>query len=159
MTTRHLDLGCGDTPRNPFHADDLYGLDQSDMFSSDSIRRCQLGLEPIPFDSECFDSLSAFDVLEHIPRVALNKEAGTLEFPFVFLMNEVWRVLKPGGRFLALTPVYPAKQAFQDPTHVNIIADTTHDYFCGKDPLSRRYGFTGCFSAGLVKKVNFFSLS
>ena len=27
MTTKHLDLGCGSNPRNPFACDELYGID------------------------------------------------------------------------------------------------------------------------------------
>ena len=66
-------------------------------------------------------------------------------FPFIRLMNEVWRVLTPGGRFYALTPAYPHAEAFTDPTHVNIITDQTHTSFCSDPPLGRMYGFTGNF--------------
>jgi len=66
-------------------------------------------------------------------------------FPFVRLMNEVWRVLAPGGRFYALTPAFPNPEAFTDPTHVNIITDQTHHYFCGDQPIGRMYGFNGHF--------------
>ena len=60
-------------------------------------------------------------------------------------MNEVFRVLKPGGIFFAYQPVFPAKSVFQDPTHVNIMSEDTLDfYFCEK-AWARIYGFTGCF--------------
>jgi hypothetical protein len=54
-------------------------------------------------------------------------------------------VLVPGGRFYALTPAWPHPDAFTDPTHVNIITDRTHTYFCGDKPMARMYGFTGRF--------------
>ena len=60
-------------------------------------------------------------------------------------MDEIWRVLAPGGLLYAVTPAYPHAEAFQDPTHVNIITDHTHDYFCGAKPLARMYGFGGRF--------------
>lgn len=60
-------------------------------------------------------------------------------------MSEIHRVLKPNGRFFALTPAYPAKQAFQDPTHVNILTEDTHSYFCGEHNHASRYGFQGNF--------------
>ena len=44
-------------------------------------------------------------------------------------MNEIYRVLKPGGTFYAITPYYPRDEAFVDPTHVNIITNKTHTYF------------------------------
>ena len=63
-------------------------------------------------------------------------------------MNEIWRVLRPGGTFRAHTPAFPKAMAFTDPTHVNIITEDTCKYFCGgdHDQLARSYGFTGMFN-------------
>lgn len=69
------------------------------------------------------------------------------------LMDEVWRVLKPGGLFYAVTPAFPSPEAFQDPTHVNIITDKTHEYFCGEDAYGRNYGFKGTFEPVRVRWV------
>jgi hypothetical protein len=61
-------------------------------------------------------------------------------------MNEIHRVLKTGGIFLSFTPAYPYAEAFQDPTHVNIITESTFpDYFCKPNLWGRTYGFTGAF--------------
>ena len=151
--TKHLDLGCGGKPRNPYHCDKLFGLDQSNLFSSDNVRTCQIGLEPFPFPKNYFDSVSAYDFLEHIPRQAVDYSNNKIRFPFIEVMQEIWRVLKPQGKFIALTPVYPAKQAFQDPTHVNVITTDTHWYFCGEEPHANRYGFSGRFEKIQVKSV------
>jgi hypothetical protein len=60
-------------------------------------------------------------------------------------MNEIWRVLKPGGKFLSQTPAFPQPAAFCDPTHVNIITEQTFAlYFCG-DLWAKGYGFKGNF--------------
>ena len=155
--SRHLDLGCGANPRNPYRRDELFGVDIAVQRgdSGAAIRRCNAALEPLPFADDDFDSLSAFDFIEHVPR--LLPTAGNLatRFPFVELMNECWRVLKPGGLFYAVTPCYPAPEAFQDPTHVNIITDKTHLYFCGAQPLGRMYGFRGGFDAVRIERVVF----
>jgi hypothetical protein len=31
MSTKHLDLGCGENPRNPYGQECLYGLDIADI--------------------------------------------------------------------------------------------------------------------------------
>lgn len=149
MTTRHLDLGCGPTPRNPYRADEAHGLDIAlpPGLSPDLFRRADLTYEPIPHPDSSFDSISAFDFLEHVPRVFPTVDGRSSRFPFIELMDEIWRVLKPAGRFYAITPGYPRPEAFQDPTHVNFITLKTHEYFCESPPKGRMYGFRGAFQA------------
>ena len=145
--TRHLDLGCGPRPRNPYVRDELFGVDiaPSDVTEKATIRKANLALHAIPFPDHYFDSVSAFDFLEHVPRIMPTADGLDTRFPFIELMNEVHRVLKPNGLFYALTPCYPSVEAFQDPTHVNIMTARTHLYFTGSSPLGRMYGFSGHF--------------
>ena len=61
-------------------------------------------------------------------------------------MSEIYRILKPGGRFLSFTPAFPAAAAFRDPTHVNIITVETFPlYFDVKNGWAKMYGFNGGF--------------
>jgi SAM-dependent methyltransferase len=147
----HLDLGCGKRPRNPYHRARLCGVDiraVGDGAGADfEFRAANVTLDPIPYPDAQFGSVSAFDFVEHVPRILPTPDGRGTCFPFIRLMNEVWRVLAPGGRFYALTPAYPHPEAFQDPTHVNIITERTHEYFCGENPLGRMYGFHGEFIA------------
>jgi SAM-dependent methyltransferase len=147
MTTRHLDIGGGATPRNPYGCDEVHVVDivASPGVDASRLRVANLSLEPIPHPDSSFDSVSAFDFLEHIPRVLATADSRSTRFPFVELMNEVHRVLRPNGLFYALTPAYPSSETFQDPTHVNFIADETWRYFCGTRPQAQAYGFTGRF--------------
>lgn len=141
----HLDLGCGRFPRNPYAREHLCGVDIRPLPDAEGFdyRVANLILEPIPYPDDSFSSVSAFDFIEHIPRV-FPGGGGTI-FPFVRLMDEIWRVLAPSGRLYALTPAFPAPEAFTDPTHVNIITEKTHEYFCGEKPMGRMYGFQGRF--------------
>lgn len=143
--SRHLDLGCGTKPRNPYQRDQLFGVDIRDSISAEGaeIRRANLALEGIPFPSNYFDSVSAYDFFEHIPRVLPTTDS--TRFPFIELMNEVWRVLRPNGRLYASTPMFPHPMAFQDPTHVNIMTRNSHIYFTRPELLARMYGFIGDF--------------
>ena len=142
-TTKALDLGSGIHPKNDFLASEVWSLD---IVQSDNPRHivCDASTERLPLSAESFDIVTAYDFLEHIPRVAIIN--GQTTFPFIELMNEVSRILKPGGHFYSYTPVFPKKAAFQDPTHVNIMTkDTLRVYFSGSDPIARAYGFTGEF--------------
>ena len=148
LPDRHLDLGCGKFPRNPYARGALCGVDIRPLRADDAFdyRIANLGTQPIPWPDASFGSVSAFDFIEHVPRVLADAHGGT-RFPFIEAMNEIWRVLADGGLFYALTPAYPHAAAFTDPTHVNIITARTHDYFCGPSPLGRMYGFHGRFDA------------
>jgi SAM-dependent methyltransferase len=141
--SRSLDLGCGQNPRNPFRATYSQGIDIASS-SDNRIIGCDLAIAPIPCDAALFDFLTAFDFIEHIPRVAIID--GSTKFPFILLMNEIYRVLKPGGLFFAQTPAYPCKEAFQDPTHVNIITEDTFPYYFCEECWAKIYGFTGSFT-------------
>ena len=147
LPDRHLDLGCGLTPRNPYGRRELCGVDIRALPSSPEIefRSANVALDPIPYPDNHFASVSAFDFLEHVPRLLATTDGRSTWFPFIVLMNEIWRVLAPGGRLYALTPAYPNPAVFVDPTHVNFITEHTHEYFCGDGRLGAIYGFAGDF--------------
>jgi len=135
-----LDLGCGPKPRNPFNADQIIGID---IINGDDIKVVDLVTERIPFDDNVFDFVTAFDLLQTIPRLIYNP---TRRLPFIELMSEIFRVLKPGGRFLSMTPIYPKNGAFRDPTHVNFITPETFTlYFDRANNWAKGYGFKGGF--------------
>lgn len=141
--SKAIDLGSGPTPKNDFLAEECWGLD---IVASDypNYISCDVSLGRILAATEDFDLVTAYDFLEHIPRVVVDQ--GKTNFPFVELMNEVFRILRPSGKFYSYTPVYPHKSAFQDPTHVNIMTkDTLRMYFTGQSPLASAYGFNGRF--------------
>jgi SAM-dependent methyltransferase len=137
-----LDLGCGGIPRNPFKADCLYGIDIRDS-ANPNIARSDLAQEAIPHGDASMDYITAFDFIEHIPRVVYLPE---IRYSFIELMNEVYRVLRPGGLFLAQTPVYPYSACFTDPTHINpITSETFSQYFDDQRQWGKMYGFRGAF--------------
>ena len=142
--TVSVDLGCGGGPRDDFGADEVWGVDL--YAAGPMVRTADLAVDPIPWPDSSVDFVTAYDFVEHIPRLLYVD--GVRRSPFVDLMSEVWRVLRPGGRFYANTPAFPHPEVFQDPTHVNVITLATLSYFTdpGWLPLTRTYGFTGTFA-------------
>jgi len=142
--SKSLDLGCGPSPSNLFRADEVFGIDIVTN-NNPKIRFADLVLDPIPFEDNFFDYVTGIDFLEHIPRILyLGRER---KQPFIDVMSEVWRVLKPGGQTFFATPAFPHLEVFQDPQHVNIITEKTVWYF--SEPvwleLCQAYGFKGRF--------------
>jgi SAM-dependent methyltransferase len=150
-----LDLGCGPDIRNYYNADEVFGVDIVD-FNNKKIKVADLVIEPIPFEDNSFDYVTGFDFIEHIPRLIYYKDKR--KQPFIDLMNEIYRVLKPNGIFRAETPAVPSYEAFADPTHINYIAEWTHLYFCGREDINnihyewgKIYGFNGQFVPKIVE--------
>ena len=137
-----LDIGCGTKPRNPFGATTLHGIDIREDLEK-NIKYADLTIEKIPYPDQSFDFITAYDFIEHVPRILYLPER---RFPFIELMNEIHRTLKPNGIFLSHTPIYPFSPAFRDPTHVNIITEETFPmYFDDTTQAGKMYGFNGSF--------------
>lgn len=154
MTTssRHLDIGCGRIPRNPFAQEELHGIDVMSLETTACLyKQVNVVVEKLPYEDNSFDSVSAYDFLGLIPRSAVSENG--MRFPFIELMNEIYRVLKPGGIFYAVSPYYPRNEAFVDPTYVNFIAKRTHRYFTLPNLGASVYGFNGVFKAIQAKPV------
>jgi SAM-dependent methyltransferase len=154
----HLDLGCGANPRNPFNAEFLFGIDIMKRVDDAGLKNftyvsANVVLEPIPFPDNTFDSISAYDFLEHVPRILYVN--GKTIFPFVDIMSEIHRTLKPGGVLYALTPVYPKSSVFVDPTHVNFVTKNSYKYFSHPHNWATMYGFKGSFYPIKNKIVKF----
>ena len=150
MTLLSIDLGCGNNPQNPYQADKLIGVDINGDPRRDIVG-CRVGFEKVPLEDSVADYITGFDFIEHVPRTMYYKDE--FIFPFINAMNEIYRLLKPGGLFHGSTPAYPRPEAFQDPTHVNFITDQTIGYFDGSikdiegNQYGKMYGFTGKFKS------------
>ena len=89
------------------------GYKSIDRFGGDVTANLEEGI-PLP-DNSC-GVVRAHDALEHVK----NSQG---------LMNEIHRVLAPGGILLSLTPSTDGRGAFQDPTHVSFWNQNSFWYY------------------------------
>ena len=87
----------------------------------------------LPYEDNSVDEVLAVDFLEHIP---IGKT--------IFVIDEIWRVLKPGGIFEHFTPSTDGRGAFQDPTHASFWNINSWLYFC-EGSWSGMYGIKSRF--------------
>lgn len=141
-----MDLGCGANKIPGFIGVDTRPLPNVDLVMD-------LEKFPWPIPSECASIVSCSHVLEHInpakPDIRLvqmakllvskkvvtqaevDKWMGEMDFEscFIRFMDEVWRILKPGGEFVIRVPYAGTVGFYQDPTHINPISEATWYYF------------------------------
>jgi SAM-dependent methyltransferase len=70
-----------------------------------------------PFADSSIGVVRAYDFLEHIPHCRDSSCKHEPPYCTVGVMNEIYRVLVPGGWLLSATPSTDGRGAFQDPTH------------------------------------------
>lgn len=123
-----LDLGAAhDSP---------LGYTGIDLHDAPVIHNLQEGL---PYDDSSVGVVRAYDFLEHIPSSKV-----------VHLMNEIHRVLVPGGWLLASVPSTDGRGAFQAPDHVSFWNENSFWYYT--DPKYAKYvlGLTARFQTSRV---------
>jgi SAM-dependent methyltransferase len=96
-----LDVGCGAAK-----APGAVGIDISSETDADIVH--DLNVFPYPFEDSSFDHVIMQDVLEHVREP-------------VRVVEELHRILRPGGRLRLRTPHFSSALAYGDPTH--------HHYF------------------------------
>lgn len=74
----------------------------------------------LPFDTSSIQSIISHHALEHIGE------------GFIPLIDEVYRVLQPGGIFRAITPLFPSRTAVEDPDHCRYFMEGTWETFQGQ---------------------------
>ena len=88
----------------------------------------------LPFTDNSVDRVRAYDFLEHIP---IGKT--------IFVIEEIWRVLKPLGILEHLTPSSDGRGAFQDPFHVSFWNENSWWYYMDT-PERKLYGIKALFA-------------
>lgn len=119
-TAIKLELGCGSNPRKGF-----FTVDQHNMDGVDVVADLNKPLDLLPDDS-C-DYLYSRHVLEHIDDV-------------LKLMEEIYRLTRPGGKIEIIVPHFSNVYAHSDPTHKRFFGLYSMYYFTSGDlqPKNRK---------------------
>lgn len=115
-------LGCGHNKKKRITFEGVPKEWSKDLITLDWAEDCKphvlhdLNQLPYPFDDDMFDEIHAYDVLEH---------CGTQgDFRFFFnQFEEIHRLLKPDGYFVATCPTWDSCWAWGDPGHTRIISE------------------------------------
>ena len=134
MTDRvKINLGSGNRP-----VDGFINIDIQERVNPDVV--CDV-VKGLPYEDSSVDEVRAHDFLEHIP---MGKTIGVIE--------EIWRVLKPGGLFEHFTPSSDGRGAFCDPTHLSFWNILSWNYFA-HDAHRDLYGIKAKFEVVELRDV------
>jgi predicted SAM-dependent methyltransferase len=133
-----VDLGCGNRKADGFIGVDIVAGDQVDVIADLKSH--------FPFPDNSVDFIKAHDFIEHLPDR-------------IRTMNEIWRILKPGGIIDIFVPSTDGRGAFQDPTHVSFWNINSFMYYCQEVPAylalcQSHYGFKGEFSINKIEEIH-----
>lgn len=115
-------IGCGHEKQKKMSTTgkqewtDLVTLDMTSDVKPDVL--WDLNHLPLPFNDETFEEIHAYDVLEHVGQQGDFKT-------FFKQFDEFHRILKPGGHFYGITPMWDCLWAWGDPGHTRVITAGT----------------------------------
>ena len=104
-----LDLACGQSRREGF-----VGVDRTAMDGVDVVH--DLDVRPWPWPDAMIEEVHCSHYIEHTSDLIL-------------FMEEMGRILIPGGKATLIAPYYTSMRAWQDPTHRRAICEATFLYF------------------------------
>jgi glycosyltransferase involved in cell wall biosynthesis len=116
--TVRLNLGCCDAP--------LPGFVNVDIFDGPGVDQVADLARTWPWSDDSVESVRAHDVIEHLPDK-------------IQTMNELWRVLQPGGTAEIVVPTTDGTGAFQDPTHLSFWNRRSFLYYEAGNPYRERF--------------------
>ncbi|MBI1354547.1 MAG: methyltransferase domain-containing protein [Acidobacteria bacterium] len=133
---RRLNIGCGNQVR-----DGWIGIDKVATPAAHIVRDITRGL---PFDDASVDEIYCDNVLEHI---------GPSE-DFIFVLNEFYRVLKPGAVATIIVPDARSQAGWQDPTHERAFVPRSALYWNQDRQWPKLYGITANFDVAIEEYGN-----
>jgi SAM-dependent methyltransferase len=121
-----LNVGCGRRTMEGWTNLDVVDIPGVDVVAD--LDACKTS--PLPFPDDYFDEFLLSHVIEHIKE----------PLP---LMQELWRIAKPGALMTILVPHGASDDAWEDPTHVRAYFPQSFGYFSQPFYWRADYGYRG----------------
>ena len=143
-----LDIGCGKR-KVKLEGAEVIGLDFYDKTQADVI--CNLEEGKLPFEDNEFDGIYTIHTLEHIKNL-------------IPIVDEMWRVVKPGGIIKIWTPYFASSLAHSSLDHVRFFSYTSFYPYREEDPthylwkpttfkVKAKYNWSGHFGLITIGKI------
>lgn len=129
-----LNFGCGTDYR-----DGWVNVDKVPWLKADC--HFDFGFPPYPFPDNTFDYIWSNQVFEHLHDIPV-------------VMDELWRVTKPGGQLEITVPYGKSGYYVVDPTHTHALTEGSFSYFCGKRHFYSRHKWKQVLSELTVRPTD-----
>lgn len=107
-----LDVGCGDAK-----VKGAIGIDSVALPGVDIVH--DLNFYPWSIKDNSYDLIYMNNIIEHLPNP-------------IKVMEEIYRILKPGGKVKIVTVYWNHYHSITDPQHVSFFNEYSWDFFTGK---------------------------
>jgi len=104
-----LHIGCGNELKEGWINHDVAELEGVDIVHD-------LGIYPWPWEDSSIDEIYMKDVLEHLPNT-------------IKVMEEIYRICKPGAKVYIAVPYWNSWEHVTDPTHISQFNEYTFEFF------------------------------
>lgn len=108
-----LNVGSGVDYKPSTDTEDWINVDMNPKTEPDVVCRAEELSEK--FEPDTFDEVHLIHVWEHCDDL-------------IKVMEQIWAVMKHGGRLIVICPYYTAENAFADPTHKHVITRITYGF-------------------------------
>ncbi len=114
-----IDIGCGTNKREGF-----LGMDQRAFPGVDIVH--DVNVYPWPFEDNSIEEVYCSHFLEHLNHSSESPQR-------VQFMNELYRILIPGGKATIITPHWASNRAYGDFTHADKPVSEMFYYYINKE--------------------------
>jgi SAM-dependent methyltransferase len=117
----NLNLGCGEK-----QIENCFNVDFRKTSITDKVM--DITEVPWPFKDEEFDNIYAIDILEHMLFI-------------IPIIDECWRVVKPGGHLYIRGTYFNNEQSYRDVTHFHYFTFNSFDFLDPDTQYGGEYGW------------------